>query len=53
MNKKVNTLLFILGATIANIVIMAILFLFMGLLIAVVHFGIKLLNRLPKKEAAK
>ena len=32
---------------------MAILFLFMGLLIAVVHFGIKLLNRLPKKEAAK
>lgn len=32
---------------------MAILFLFMGLLIAVVHFGIKLLNRLPKKKVAK
>lgn len=34
MNKKVNTLLFILGATIANIVIMAILFLLCLFLIA-------------------
>ncbi|HPX26047.1 MAG TPA: hypothetical protein PLG87_04510 [Treponemataceae bacterium] len=28
---------------------MAVLFLFMGLLIAVVHFGIKLLQKLPQK----
>ena len=29
---------------------MIVLFVFMGLLIAVVHFGIRLLNRLPKKS---
>lgn len=28
---------------------MAVLFLFMGLLIVVVHFGIKLLQKLPQK----
>jgi len=33
MNKKTNTLLFIIGATIANIIIMAILF-FLGFFIA-------------------
>lgn len=34
MNKKVNTVLFILGATIVNIVVMAILFLICLVLIA-------------------
>lgn len=30
---------------------MAVLFVFMGILIAVVHFGIKFLNKLPAKNS--